>query len=152
MKLTRALVVPLVLVALGLAGCGGKDPDGTFRVTLLCDDQMKFDKKVIEVPAGAEIALTLEHTGRIAVDVMGHNFVLLEQGTDLDTFAMAAASAKKTGYIPPRKRDEVIAHTRMLGGGDSDTIVFAAPPAGTYEFICSFPGHYLKMRGDFIVR
>ena len=33
----------------------------------------------------------------------------------------------------------------MLGGGES------APEPGTYIFICSFPGHYQLMMGEFIV-
>jgi len=42
-------------------------------------------------------------------------------------------------------------YTRMLGGGESDTITFDAPEPGTYIFICSFPGHYQLMMGEFIV-
>jgi azurin len=40
----------------------------------------------------------------------------------------------------------------MLGGGETDTIVFEVPAPGTYKFICSFPAHYMKMQGDFVVR
>ena len=39
----------------------------------------------------------------------------------------------------------------MIGGGQSDTIEFDAPEPGTYDFICSFPGHYSVMKGKFIV-
>ena len=39
----------------------------------------------------------------------------------------------------------------MIGGGESDTITFDAPEPGTYIFICSFPGHYQLMMGEFIV-
>jgi azurin len=39
----------------------------------------------------------------------------------------------------------------MIGGGESDTITFDAPEAGTYVFLCTFPGHYQVMRGEFIV-
>jgi azurin len=159
MKHHRTRVVLNVVAALCIAGCGGKGEGTgrsteaeTVRVTLTADDQMKFDQNVLEVPAGTRVILTLEHVGKMSVEAMGHNFVLLEQGTDLDAFALAAASASQTEYIPARKLDRVVAHTRMLGGGESDTIVFLAPPAGTYRFICSFPGHYVMMRGDFIVR
>ena len=83
---------------------------------------------------------------------MGHNVVVLLPDTDLDRFARAAARAGATDYIPPNMRDQVVAHTRMLGGGESDTIRFPAPAPGTYPFLCSFPGHYLAMRGTLIVR
>lgn len=154
MKFTALLIALLLIV-----GCGGGDQDGdgaadtnSVKVTVTANDQMKFDKKVIEVPAGATVTLTLEHIGKMPLQTMGHNFVLLKPGTDLDAFAMAAATAKETDYIPGRKKDAVLVHTRMLGGGESDTITFTAPAAGTYKFICSFPGHYLAMQGNFIVR
>lgn len=28
---------------------------------------------------------------------------------------------------------------------------FAAPPAGTYQFVCTYPGHWQKMNGKFVV-
>ena len=39
----------------------------------------------------------------------------------------------------------------MIGGGETDVIEFPAPEKGTYEFLCSFPGHYGMMKGKFIV-
>ena len=158
MKFTRAHFALFVLAVL-LVGCGGDGGGGgqagdvpTVRLTITGDDQMKFDQKVLEVAEGTRVILTLKHIGKMSVEAMGHNFVLLQPGTDLDAFALAAASAVESEYIPARKQDRVIAHTRMLGGGQSDTIVFLAPPPGTYKFICSFPAHYTMMQGDFIVR
>ena len=34
----------------------------------------------------------------------------------------------------------------LIGGAD-----FIAPPAGPYQFVCTFPGHNFTMFGDFIV-
>ena len=56
----------------------------------------------------------------------------------------------KTEYIP--EGDEIIAYTKLLGGGDSDTITFEAPKKGIYTFICTFPGHWQLMKGKFIVK
>ena len=39
----------------------------------------------------------------------------------------------------------------MLGGGESDTITFNPPEPGVYTFICTFPGHYMLMMGEFHV-
>ena len=39
----------------------------------------------------------------------------------------------------------------MIGGGQTTSITFTAPAAGTYDFICSFPGHSGLMKGKFIV-
>lgn len=113
------------------------------------NDQMKFDKSELKVKAGQKVTLNFKHTGKMSKDVMGHNFVLLKQGTDLADFATKAVKAKDNDYIPAG--DEVIVHTKVLGGGENTSITFDAPEKGTYDFICSFPGHYSMMKGKFIV-
>lgn len=118
-------------------------------VALASTDMMSYDKQEIKVKAGKKVTLTLRHTGKMAKNVMGHNFVLLKKGTDIATFATAAMSAQETEYIP--EGDAIIAHTKIIGGGESVTITFDAPEVGTYDFICSFPGHYAMMKGKFIV-
>ncbi len=121
----------------------------TTSILLLSDDQMKFDKKELRVKAGTKITLTLKHTGKMAKNVMGHNFVLLKDGVNLGKFAMKAITATKTAYIP--EDNSTIAYTKLIGGGESTTITFDAPAIGTYDFLCSFPGHYAMMKGKFIV-
>ncbi len=117
-------------------------------IVINSNDQMKFDLSEIRVKAGEKIKLTLNHKGKFKKDVMGHNFVLLAAGTDVAKFATAAMSAKATEYIPAKG---ALAHTKLIGGGESTTIEFTAPKKGTYDFICSFPGHYSIMKGKFIV-
>jgi azurin len=78
--------------------------------------------------------------------MMGHNFVLLKKGVVLSKFAQQAIAAKNNDYIPENTND-VIAHTKMLGGGESDTITFKAPAKGVYVYVCSFPGHFALMKG-----
>lgn len=124
--------------------------DGVAKVDLYSNDQMKYDKNEITVPAGSKVELTLTHTGTMSVETMGHNFVLLAQGTDLVTFTTEASKAADSGYVPAGS-EAVIANTELIGGGASTTITFDAPEAGTYDFICSFPGHYALMKGKFIV-
>lgn len=119
-------------------------------VVVNSDDAMKFDVSEIKVKAGEEIKLTLNHTGKLSKDVMGHNFVVLAQGTDVQAFANAAIQAKANDYIP-EGNDSVLAHTKVIGGGESDTITFTLKEKGTYEFICSFPGHSFVMKGVIIV-
>ena len=53
--------------------------------------------------------------------------------------------------MPKSQAVSIIAATKLLGGGETDTVIFDAPAAGTYEFLCSFPGHYAIMKGKFIV-
>lgn len=120
------------------------------EVSISGNDQMQFNKNEIRVKAGQTVRLTLNHVGEMTEQVMGHNWVLLKKGTDIPEFGNAAASAKENNYIP-QGTDKVIAHTEMIGGGESVTIEFQAPEAGTYDFICSFPGHFALMKGKFIV-
>ncbi len=117
-------------------------------IVINSNDQMKFDKSEIKVKAGEKIKLTLNHTGKLPKNAMGHNFVLLEKGIDIAAFGMKAMDAKDNEYIPSKG---VITHTKLIGGGESTTIEFTAPAKGTYDFICSFPGHYAMMKGKFIV-
>ena len=119
-------------------------------VTIEATDQMTFSLKEIKVKGGQKVKVTIKHTGTMAKDVMGHNFVLLKPGVDLAAFSQKAIKAKATNYVPDGDPD-VIAHTKIVGGGGSDTVEFDAPAPGTYEFICSFPGHYSMMKGTFIV-
>ena len=120
------------------------------EVALAGGDDMRYDKAEIKVKAGQKVKLTLTHTGKLPKTAMGHNFVLLKPGVVLSFFGTQAAKASDNDYIPEDTED-VIAHTKMVGGGESTSIVFDAPEAGTYEYMCSFPGHYGLMQGKFIV-
>ncbi len=119
------------------------------EITLLSGDNMRYDKSKITVREGQQVILTLKHTGTMSKNDMGHNFVLLEERTNIASFAMEAMEFADQGYVPDS--DAVIAHTKLIGGGESDKITFDAPPAGTYDFVCTFPGHYGMMKGKFVV-
>ncbi len=117
------------------------------EIVLEGNDQMKFNAEEFRVKAGEQVTLTLKHVGTMAKDVMGHNVVVLAPGTDLAAFATDAIKAKATDYIPQGHENAIIAHTSLIGGGESDTITFTLSEAGTYEFLCSFPGHSSVMKG-----
>lgn len=126
------------------------DEANTVALVLNSNDKMQYDKTELHVKAGQKVTLTLNHTGKMPITAMGHNFVLLNQGVDINAFAKLALAAKDNGYIPNDPKD-IIAHTKLIGGGESDEITFDAPAAGTYDYICSFPGHHSIMHGKFIV-
>ena len=115
------------------------------------NDQMKFNKTIIRVKSGQKVKLTLKHVGKMEKAVMGHNWALLVKDADLPAIGNAAAMEADNDYIPADMEDQIIIHTKMLGGGESDTIEFDAPEPGTYKFMCTFPGHYALMQGEFIV-
>lgn len=157
MKL-RFLFFSIITIAL-LAACGAKkesdsDTSDTQKtvINLTGNDQMQYNLKTIEATAGNTVRVNLKHIGQMAKNIMGHNFVLLKAGVDLGEFAAAAINAKDTDYVPKSKEDQVIAHTSVVGGGESTFVEFTAPAAGTYKFLCTFPGHYVTMQGDFIVK
>ena len=115
-------------------------------IELTANDQLKFDKIELHVKANEKVSLTLKNVGTMPKESMGHNFVLLKDGTDLAAFSKEAISAPD--HIPANDA-AIIAHTKLLGPGESDTIEFTVP-AGSYTYICSFPGHYLSMTGVLI--
>jgi len=113
-------------------------------------DQMQYSVNELKTGVGT-IKLTLKHTGKMDKAVMGHNLIILKPGTDIAAFTQKAALAKATDYIPESENASIIAHTRLLGGGESDTIEFTISEPGTYDFLCSFPGHAALMKGKLVV-
>ena len=124
--------------------------NGVLELTLNANDQMQYDKKEFRVKAGQKVKLTLNHTGKMDKVAMGHNFVLLQSGIDPAFFAQAAVKATDNEYIPKSEEKNIIAHTKLIGGGESTSIEFEAPEAGVYPFMCTFPAHWGVMQGKFI--
>jgi azurin len=120
-----------------------QQPSQPTVIELTANDQLKFDKIELHVKANEKVTLTLKNVGTMPKEAMGHNFILLKDGTDLSAFATSAVSVPD--HIPANN-PAIIAHTKLLGPGESDTIEFTVP-AGTYTYICSFPGHYMTMTG-----
>ncbi|HEY3291667.1 MAG TPA: plastocyanin/azurin family copper-binding protein [Anaerolineae bacterium] len=46
----------------------------------------------------------------------------------------------------------MIAFTNLVKPGDTGTVTFDAPAAGQYPFICTFPGHYVLMKGTLTIK
>ena len=82
---------------------------------------------------------------------MGHNWVLAKsadmQGVVNDGMGAGfAANHIKAGDA------RVIAHTKIVGGGQSDTVTFPTTvlkKGDAYSFFCTFPGHAALMKGSF---
>jgi azurin len=124
------------------------------KIEITGNDQMQYNIKAFEVTEGQKVVLTFKHIGQLPVMAMGHNVVILNAGTAVPSFAAKCATAKENGYIPQdeESKKEIVAHTKMLGGGQSEEITFTAPAAGEYPFICSFPGHFAIMQGVMTVK
>jgi azurin len=116
-------------------------------IEIEANDQMRFNTAGFEVVTGQSVTVILKNVGTLPKVAMGHNLVILVEGFTAAQFGAEAMTAAATGYIPVELKNKIIAHTRLLGPGEQDEIVFTAPAPGTYEFLCSFPGHFSLMRG-----
>ncbi|HRE51170.1 MAG TPA: azurin [Flavitalea sp.] len=154
--------------AIGLLSCGGGESEPataasetqetaaasapeSVALEISSNDMMQFDKKELKAKAGQKVTLTLHHTGKASKEVMGHNVVILKPDVNIPDFGMKAVDAKDNDYIPASEEANIIAHTKIIGGGESTSVEFTAPEPGIYIFICSFPGHFAAMQGTFIV-
>lgn len=124
----------------------------TDHITLTGNDQLQYDKTLFKVKAGQKITLDFKNIGTQPAAAMSHNVVILQQGTDVQKFGEAAVPAAATAHIPDSMKDDVIAHTKLLGPGESDQITFTLPDAGVYDFICTFPGHFGTMHGKIVAQ
>jgi len=123
--------------------------DVTVQIT--GNDTMQFSKKAFTVKSGEKVKVVFKNIGKMPKVAMGHNFVILKPGTDLAKFALEAAKSVPT-YIPEAHKKDILAQTKMLGPGESDSVFFTAPEAGKYEFLCTFPGHFALMKGVMTVK
>jgi azurin len=112
-------------------------------IEITANDSMKFSTIELNVKAGEKVTLTFKNVGTAPKASMAHNWILLKDNTNLDAFAKEAGTAPD--YIPVNNPN-ILAHTKLLGPGESDTIEFTVPP-GPYMFVCSFPTHMKTMLG-----
>ena len=148
----RALI-SVTIAALAL--CAGLSAQSKPRVIALTGgDNLAFSLPAITAKPGESLRVVLSTKSMQPKSTMAHNFVLLAPGTDPSGFAMMAAMARATEYIPQALKGKILAATRMAGAGESMTVDFKAPvKPGQYVYICTFPGHVSGgMRGVLTVR
>lgn len=123
------------------------------EIAITANDSMQYNLKEITAQPGEVIRLKLSHIGKMPKAAMGHNWVLLKAMTPAELNATAIACAKNTPLYLPKDMSVVLAHTKLLGGGESDTIEVTVPAAaGEYPYLCTFPGHFTMMKGKLIVK
>lgn len=108
----------------------------------------------ITAQPGETIRIVLTTRSQLPPSAMAHNWLLLTQEADVQAFANAAVKAKENDYVPADMTDQILAQTGMAAGGETTEVTFTVPEeTGTYEYICTFPGHFSAgMRGDLIVQ
>ena len=106
-------------------------------------DQFTVEPDPISVDAGSLEIVAMNQGGDV------HNLVIVKPGT-ADTVAAAAIALGAEGFARefiPESAD-ILHHTALLNGGESQTLEFTAPSdPGDYQFVCTFPGHAMLMRG-----
>jgi azurin len=104
---------------------------------------MMFNLANFTAPAGSTVHLFFENRrpGNLA-----HNWVLVNAGKEADVAAEGLKKGEAAGYLA--EGPDVLAHTDLILPGKTTELRFKAPTEpGKYPYICSFPGHYMMMKG-----
>ena len=113
-------------------------------------EAMRYDTTRIVVEAGKPFVIIFEN-----VDMMPHNFVLLQPGAREEVGTLAQTmpptpDAKGRTYVP--NNPKVIAATRLLEPGHKETLKLTAPEKpGDYDYVCTYPEHWKVMFGHLVV-
>jgi azurin len=124
------------------------------KTTVEGNDAMQFNTKAITVDKSCkQFEVTLKHAGKLPKAAMGHNWVLTK-AADLQPVATDGIAAGLAANYIKAGDARVIAHTKVVGGGESDSVTFDVSKLAAgqdYAFFCSFPGHSSVMKGTLAV-
>jgi azurin len=148
---SAASLAALALLSSTLSACGGSSSansgNNATKLEIGCKgEELAFDQTTLTAPAGAAIELTFHnHSNHLQ-----HNWVLVNGGdAEAQTvYEAAVAAGVKNDWLPPAS-PQIIAHTPLISSGKSFALSFQAPEqAGSYLYLCTFPGHFLAgMKG-----
>ena len=151
MKTTSAQLIPVIALGCSallyfITGCSSAPQTPPKELTIQADDKMRYDVTAFDASPGQKISVTIKNVGTTPKFSMGHNFVLLDRiintGNIQSAFLDKASTEASHEYVPQGAK-EVLAHSKLLGPGESDVVTFNAPYVpGEYLYVCSFPGHY----------
>jgi azurin/DNA-binding transcriptional ArsR family regulator len=119
------------------------------RITAV-PEQMIFDLNWFAVEAGRQVQIVLDNT-----DAMQHNLLVGQPGSIREIGTAAATMPLPTDpgakpYVP--NSPLVLQATKLLSGGEIDRLTFRAPQKpGEYPYLCTFPGHWVRMYGVMLV-
>jgi len=152
MKLIRNVLAAAAVIGAAAVFPAAHAADKVCKLAITGNDLMQYDKKELAVAADCtSVELTLTHVGKLPKEAMGHNWVLVNE-PDLSAVANSGMSAgAANNYVAPNDK-KVLAHTKVVGGGESATVSFPTSmlkKGGAYLYLCTFPGHNSLMRGTF---
>ena len=125
------------------------------KVTVDSTDQMSFNTKAIEIDKSCkQFTVELTHSGNLPKNVMGHNWVLTTEANMQPVATDGMAAGIEKDYL--KAGDErIIAHTKIIGAGEKDSVTFDVSKLKAdekYSFFCSFPGHISMMKGAVVLK
>ena len=109
-------------------------------------NELKFTTTEIRAKAGTELTLKLANKSTL----MPHSILVLAGPDQVEEIGQAAMQAAETDFVPQGFKDSIIANTKVAQPGETVEVTFTVPPAGSYPFICPYPGHFTMMRGVLI--
>ena len=112
-------------------------------------EQMLYDTRYFVVEAGKPVQVVLEND-----DAMAHNIVFTAPGAFQKVAEAGAplATAPDGGkpFVPATK--DVLFASDLAQADDTIKLSFTAPKKpGEYDFVCTFPGHFVRMYGVMVV-
>lgn len=110
-----------------MAACGGDGASTSLEVTTT---EFQFSPTEWTIPAGEEITIDITNDGSVL-----HEWVLMQPGVEIESEADLPETEEELLADFVYVEDEVEA-------GDSKTLTFTAPAAGTYQVICAIEGHF----------
>jgi azurin len=114
-------------------------------------EDFHYDTESLSAAVGATITLTFNNLTN-PDDEVGHNWVLVKPGQEQSVLASATAAGDDNDWLD-EEDPGIIAATKLIEGDTSDEIAFAAPAAGSYTFLCTFPEHFAGgMKGTLTIQ
>jgi len=155
MRLTRNAFAALALIGVPALLLGAPAQAAKLcKLEISGNDLIQYDKKQLQVGADCtQVELTLTHAGKLPAASMGHDWVLVKADDMAAVASDGLAAGAADNYV---KKDDVrvLAHTKVVGGGESASVTFATSvlkKGQSYKYMCTFPGHNALMNGDFII-
>ena len=113
-------------------------------------DMMKYDVAEITLDTSCDqTKISLKHAGKLPINVMGHNVVIVEEkNLSKITQQINFSLGVEKGYLP--ESEDIIFISAMVGGGETTEMeidMSKFDKTKSYVFFCSFPGHWALMRG-----
>lgn len=145
-----------VLAACGGGGAAPAAPAGAPAAPVTLDigtkgDTLEYDKTALDASAGSKITVNLKNNSAPASNLL-HNWALLKAGAAIDAVANDGIAAGDANNYIKAGDDRVLAHVKLVKGGETGSVTFDAPAAGVYDYLCTFPGHNVLMRGKLTIK